>query len=291
MLKNILVPLDGSKLAEQVFPYVIGLAQAFDAEVFLLGVCEHGETRDGQTHRLYMNNEAEQLRKSLTDSTASISTAILMGKPAQQILEYTEQNDIRLIVISTHGRSGIAPWSLGGTAQKVLHKADVPLLIIRAKETPEDTAKSELFSPILMPLDGSERGEAALPYVVELASQLESEIILLQVIEPGKHIHSIRGLEYVPFKDRDMDSMETTAKDYLAGVSAKLSGTKTRTRSEVRVGDGAREIIKFTAESDCRLVAMASHGHSGIEAWVYGSVTHKVIQASNTPLLVVRTPR
>ncbi len=291
MFNKILVPLDGSKLAEQAFPYVVELARAFGSKVVLVGVCESEETEDGQACRLYIKNEAKQLRKSMKSSTASVRTVVLMGKPAQKILDYAEQNNISLIIISTHGRSGIAPWSLGSTLQKVLHRVDIPLIIVRAKEPPEGPARGGLFSRVLMPLDGSERGEAALPYVVELTRQLESEVILLQVIEPGRHVHTMRGLEHIPFKDRDMDSMKTTAQNYLDGVKARLVGTKATIRSEVRIGDSFHEIMKLTSETDCRLIAMASHGHSGIEAWVHGSVTYKVLQASNIPLLVVRTPR
>jgi nucleotide-binding universal stress UspA family protein len=127
--------------------------------------------------------------------------------------------------------------------------------------------------------------------VVELTKRLESEVILFQVVEAGKHVHTIRGLEHIPFKDRDMDAMKISAQKYLAGIGSKLAGTKATIRSEVSVGDCAREIIKFADEANCRLIAMASHGHSGIEAWIHGSVTYKILQASNTPLLIVRALR
>lgn len=290
MYERILVPLDGSKLAEQVFPYVAELAGAFGSEVVLVGVCEPEESEDGQACRLYINNEAGQLRKSMEGSAANVRTVVLAGKAAEQILGYAEKNDINLIIISSHGRSGIAPWSLGSTASKVLHRVGVPVIIVRAKETPEGSVKGGLFSRILVPLDGSERSAAVLPYVTELAKNLECEVILLQVVEPGKHVHTIGGLEYIPFKDRDIDSVKKIAQKYLDGVSSKLAGTKATIRCEVRVGDGAREIIKFTAETDCRLIAMASHGRSGIEAWIYGSVTYKILQAGEQSVMFVPSP-
>ncbi len=290
MYERILVPLDGSNLAKQVFPYVTELARAFDSEVVLVGVCEPEEREHGQACRLYINSEAEQLRSSLAGSAVKLRPVVLIGKPAQQILDYAEKNDISLIIISSHGRSGIMPWSLGSTASKVLHRVGVPLIIVRAKDTPEESDKVGLFNRILVPLDGSERGEAALPYVVELTRQLASEIILFRVVEPGRQVHSARGLEYIAFKDLNMDSMKIKAQEYLDGVSSELAGTKAAVRCEVRVGNCAQEIIKFADEAGCRLIVMSSHGHSAIEAWIHGSVTYKILQASNQSVMLVPSP-
>ena len=287
MYERILVPLDGSKFAEQVFPPVAELARAFGSEVVLVEVCEPEESEYGQACRLYINNEAEQLRNNMTGSAASVRTAVLEGKAAEQILVYAEKNDISLIIISSHGRSGIAPWSLGGTASRVLHRVGVPLIIVRAKETPEESDKVGLFSRILVPLDGSERGATVLPYVVELTKKLESQVTLLQVIEPGKHVHTIGGLDYIPYKDRDIDKVETSAQRYLDEVSSKFAKTKATVRSEVRVGDSAREIIKLATEKGYSLIAMSSHGYSGIEAWVHGSVTGKILQVSKQSFMFV----
>jgi len=287
MYERILVPLDGSKFAEQVFPPVAELARAFGSEVVLVEVCEPEESEYGQACRLYINNEAEQLRNNMAGSAASVRTTVLEGKAAEQILVYAEKNDISLIIISSHGRSGIAPWSLGGTASRVLHRVGVPLIIVRAKETPEESDKVGLFSRILVPLDGSERGATVLPYVVELTKKLESQVTLLQVIEPGKHVHTIGGLDYIPYKDRDIDKVKTSAQRYLDEVSSKFTKTKATVRSEVRVGDSAREIIKLATEKGYSLIAMSSHGYSGIEAWVHGSVTGKILQVSKQSFMFV----
>ncbi len=290
MYERILVPLDGSNLAKQVFPSVVELARVFGSEVVLVGVCEAEESEEGQACRLYINNEAEQLRNSMAGSAASVRTVVLSGRPAEQIIGYAEKNDISLIIISSHGRSGIAPWSLGSTVYRVLHRVGVPLIIIRARETPEESAKDGPFSRILMPLDGSEGGEVALPYVVELTRRLESEVVLLRIVEPGRHVHSVRGLEFIPYKDQDADTLKMDAQKYLEEVGSALAGTKAIVRCEVRVGDCAREIIKFASEMECSLIAMASHGHSGFEVWIYGSVTHKILHASEQSVWLVLSP-
>jgi len=289
MYERILVPLDGSELARQVFPYVAELATAFDSEVFLAVVCEPQESEYLEECQLYIGSEAEQLRNTIKSPAVKFRAVVLSGKPDEQIIDYAEKNDISLIVILSHGRSGIMPWTLGSTASRVLHKVGVPLIIVRARETAEELAKVRLFSRFLVPLDGSERSEAVLPYVNELAKKVECEVILLRVIEPGRHVHTIRGLEYVPFKDWDIDSVKTSAEKYLDEVSCRFAETKATTRAEVRVGDSAREIIRLATERGCGLIAMSSHGRSGIETWIYGSVTYKILQTSNTPVLVIRT--
>jgi len=287
MYERILVPLDGSKLAKQVFPPVVELARAFGSEVVLAEVCEPEESEYGQACQLYINSEAEQLRKSLAGSTASVKTVVLSGKAAEQILKYAENNGVSLIAISSHGRSGIAPWSLGGTANKVLHNVGVPLIVVRAREMAEVPTTGSLFDQILVPLDGSERSTTVLPYMVELAKKLDCEITLLQVVEPGKHVHTIGGLNYIPYKDRDINSAKANAQTYLDEISSQFTGTKAAVKPEVRVGDSAREITRLATEMVPSLIAMSSHGYSGFEAWAHGSVTGKILQASKQSFMFV----
>ncbi|MBI4284860.1 MAG: universal stress protein [Chloroflexi bacterium] len=290
MFERILAPLDGSKLAEQALPYVIELARAFGSGVVLLEVCEPEEKESGRACRLYVNSKAEELKEVLAGSAARVTSVVLEGRAAYEIMHYAETNDVSLIVISTHGRSGLMrPWLLGSSAEKLVSRVGIPLLVIRAREPP--ALPERLFGCILVPLDGSKRGEAALPYIVALARQFESEVILLQVIESGRYVHSVRGVDFLPFKDRDMAATRTRAQSYLQDVATRFAGSNAKTIYEVRAGDAAQEIIKFAGECHCHLIAMASHGHSGLETWAVGSITHKVLQASDVPLLIVRAPK
>lgn len=290
MYEKILVPLDGSDLAEQVFPHVAELSKAFNSQVILIGICEPNESEFGQVCQSHLYSEAENLQGIMEGSTAKVKTVVIVGKPATEILNYAEENDIGLIVMASHGRSGIMPWSLGSTVNKVLHRVGVPLLIVKVKETPVESDKAELFSRILIPLDGSERSAAVLPYVAEITKKLKSEVFLLHVVEGGKHVHTIGGLDYVQFRDQDIKAAETKSREYLDKEGAKFDGTKASVRCEVRVGDCAQEIIKFASEADCNLIAMLSHGHSAIETWLHGSVTYKILQASDKNILLVPAP-
>ncbi len=287
MYKKILVPLDGSKIARQVFPCVVEMLNAFGSEAILVGVCDSEESEEGQACRIYIHNEAEQLKNIMKTSAASLKTVILGGKPAEEIIRYAEESNVDIIIISSHGRSGIKPWSVGSTVHKVLHRVCTPLIIVKAKEKPEESDETRLFNRILVPLDGSERGARILPYMAALAQKLKVEIILFHVVEMGKHVHTIGGLEYVRFNDQDIDKEKEKTQSYLDGITSNISGLKSTVKYEIRVGDSAEEIIKLAAEKDCSLIAMSSHGHSGIAGWAYGSVTSKIIHSLNKSIMFV----
>ena len=186
--------------------------------------------------------------------------------------------------MATHSRSGIIAWAMGSTTNKVLRRISIPLLLIRAGVPVPKAGQGELFNKILVPLDGSDAGEAALPYVRELTEKLKAEVILLQVVTPGQHVHTIGGLDYVRFDGHEIDLMAVKAREYLERVSGKLTGPKATVRSEVKIGDAAQEIIKFSDEISSHLVAMSSHGHSGIERSPFRSITLIVLHARNMPV-------
>lgn len=286
MFKRILVPLDGSKIAEQVFPFVAELSAAFNSEVICTGICEPEESEYGHACQLYINGQAELLKKKMSPD-AKLKAVVLSGKAADEILSYATKNDVSLVVMTSHGRSGIKPWSLGSTVEKVLHKVEAPLLIVRATEKSISPGATGLFSRVLAPLDGSEPGEAALPYLTGLTKQLHSEIRLLRVLASGKHVHTIGGIDYVYFKDQDINSTKTKAIEYLEKIASKLDGATAIKKCDVRFGDPAEEIVKCAKETKASLIALSSHGHSGIERWAYGSVTYKVLQITNKSILLI----
>ena len=288
MYEKILVPLDGSRLAETALPYAEELAGAFNSEVILIGICEPAESQYLHMCQLYIEKMAELVRSHIKGETRiKVKSVSLVGEPAQEIINYAEENNISLTIMTTHARSGIMLWVMGSITDRVLPRINMSVLLIRA-EAPSLKVGGEMFNKILVPLDGSEAGKVALPYVRELSKKLKSEVILLQVVAPGQHVHTVGGLDYVLFADQQVESMKAQAKQYLEKVSRELTGTTIR--SEVRVGDASREIIKFTDETNISLVAISTHGHSGIRQWIFGNVTHKILQTSNTPVLLVKAP-
>lgn len=287
MWEKILVPLDGSNLAELALPYAEELAVAFNSEVVLVYVSEPTESQYRHMHQLYIEDVARQIRKRVT----KVSPLVLSGKPAGEIIGYAEQNDVGLIIMASHGRSGITPWSTGGVASKVLHATKIPLLLIKAAKPRQRKPGKRLINRILLPLDGSKAGEAAVHYVGELMDRLESEVILFGVVPAGQHIRTVGGLDYILFPEQHLEAIKTEAREYLNKAYRRLKRGKGEVRVELRVGDIAQEIIKFAEEINVGLIAISSHGHSGIERWVFGSIANKVVQASNTPVLLVKATR
>lgn len=297
MFKKVLVPLDGSDLGELALPYAEELAGLFNSEVDLIYVCEPGESEYRHMYELYVEKMAQQVTNHIKDyftgaanAAARVKPVVLDGDAAAQIIEYAEKNDISLVVMASHGRSGIMPWSMGSTAVTVIQRISRPVLFIRANIPRPRVRWGRRFSKILVPLDGSENGEAALPYVQELTSKLKSDVILLQVVEPGKHVHTVGGLDYVPFPEQELEHLKTEAMQYLKKVRTKLTDTKATVRSAVKIGHAAQEIIKLADETNTRLVAISTHGRSGVKRWISGSVAYKVLQGGNTPILLVRIP-
>ncbi len=284
MFEKVLVPLDGSKLAEQVFPAVIQLAGPIDAEVDIVGVCEVGEKAEGETCQLYIKEASRVLDSRFAGSKATLKMEVLFGKPSEQILRYAQVEKVDIIFMSSHGRSGIMPWSLGSTVDKVFKRTSAPLIVVRVKEKPE---KTSIYQRILVTLDGSEKSIAVLPYIREMARIVPCEVFLVRVIEAGRHVRTIGGLDYVRFLEQDINSTKDSVKKYLEGLEADLLLTESKVNCEVRTGDPAQEILKYADEIGCTMIAMTSHGHHGIEAWALGSVASKIVAVSQQSVLLV----
>jgi nucleotide-binding universal stress UspA family protein len=291
MWQKILVPLDGSDLAELALPYAEELAIAFNSEVVLVHVSESVESEYQHMHQLYIEDVAGQMKKGLK----RVSPVVISGKPAEEILSYDEKNNIGLVVMTSYGSSGKTDWAAGGIATKVLHDSRVPLLLVKVAKPSRKAPPKRLLSRVLLPLDGSEAGEAAVVYVAELMSRLELEVILFGVIPTGQHVRSVGGLDFILYPEQQLEIFKKEASEYLNKVYRKLKRRKGEVKIELKVsdkaGDIAQEIIDYAQEKKVSLIAISSHGHSGIERWVFGSTANKVVQDSKTAVLVVRATK
>lgn len=299
MYEKILIPLDGSELAEVALPYAEELAGRLGSEITLLAVAESEESQDYHKHQLYIQHLveptkrlAEKYLKKPGDKLIKVESTILTGHPADEIVAYADKEGSSLIVMATHGRSGIRRWSLGSVADKVVRAATQPVALIRAKGARPDVRERGILNRALVPLDGSKESEAIIPNIEELASKLDAEIILLQVLERAYHMWAGgEASSLIPYTDAEMEPLKAQAASYLEEVISLLNNKGIPTRPEVRVGSPAREIIKLADETDSDMVAMSTHGKSGFSRWAFGSVAEKVLHAGNTPLLLVRIPQ
>jgi len=286
MWKKILVPLDGSDLAELALPYAQEIASVFNSELILLYVSEPADEEHLHMHELYLEKLATQMKKVVK----RVGPVVISGKPVDEIGKYTEKNDIRLIVMASHGSSGIIPWAAGGIASKVIDAIGVPLLLI--KETKRrKTKEKHLISRILLPLDGSEAGEAAITRVRELRSRLKAEVTLLGVVPTGQHIRTVGGLDYILFPEQEMEAYRAEAREYLEKVYKRMQrGKKAKGELTIAISSGevTKEILNYAQKKRASLIAISSHGHSGMTKWVFGSTAQKIIQDSPIPVLVVK---
>ncbi|MCK5654430.1 MAG: universal stress protein [Dehalococcoidia bacterium] len=292
MYEKILVTLDGSELAEIALPYAEELAGALDSEVTLIHVSESAEDKYLHMDELYMEKMVEATRKGAEryrGKSAKVGAVHLVGHTAEQIVDYADKEKIGLIVMATHGRSGIRRWFLGNVAAKVVRATERPVVLIRAKDARPKVSQKRLLNKALVPLDGSKESEAVIPYISELASKIKAEVVLFQVVAPAHLVYSIPG-EAVQklYSPEEMEKIIAKSKGYLDTVGAELRDKGINAMSEVGLGVPAEEIIRIADEIQADVVAMSTHGHSGISRWAFGSTADKVLHAGNTPVLLVR---
>jgi nucleotide-binding universal stress UspA family protein len=153
-----------------------------------------------------------------------------------------------------------------------------------------------MYERIIVPLDGSKIGEAALPSVEKLVSkltpQIKTEITLLQVL-PSMTYYVAAGdaSVKVPYTEKEMALIKRRAESYLQKATEEFKSKGVVVKTRVTTGSPAEEIIKVAEETKADLVAMSTHGRHGLSRWAFGSVTDKVLQAGNFPVLVVRAPK
>ena len=295
MYEKILVPLDGSELAEVALPYAEELAGRLGSQISLLYVSESPEDHYQRMHQFYIEKTAETTKEGAgryiekpEGKAIKVESRILVGNAAEEIVEYASKEDICLIVMATHGRSGISRWALGSVADKVVRSTERPVGLIRAKGARPDVREKGILNKVLVPLDGSKEGEAVMPYIEELSSRFKAEIVLLQVLSTSYQAIASEGYGYVTYTDKQIESDKASARDYLEKAGARLKQKSVTVKSEVRLGIAAEEIIKLADEMYADVVAISTHGRSGIGRWAFGSVADRVLHEGNTPLLLVR---
>jgi len=287
MYKRILVPLDGSKLAEGALPYAEGVATRLHSEVILLTVCAPGDCFELPL-KAYLEKRAGEL-SSLGIKTSPV---VVQGNAANEILNFAEKNDINLIIISTHGHTGPSIWPLGSIANKILQKSRIPLLLIRSRELETVLSEKELLK-ILVPLDGSQFADGVIPYVEGLAEEMDSEVILITVNEPMQIPDVVRhtaGFDEKKYENELTARSERDVKGYLSKKESVLRDKGVKVSSTSILGMPAQTILQYAEDNSVSLIALSTHGFSGITKWAYGSVASKIIQSSSKPVLLVRQP-
>ena len=301
MFEKILVPLDGSPLAELALPYAEEIGSKLGSELILLGVCDSGSSNLEHIYRCYLDSKCEEIcdrikkhheiagdkltvrRVIITERpqdeiVGHASHVVELGRPAGDILDYIEKSDVDLVTMSTHGYSGVKRWVLGSVANGIIRGTNKPVLLIRASEDMPTIQTTETFSKILLPLDGSELAEVVLPYIEELVLKLKAEVYLLHVMENSSHLFYLN--------EDEMRRAREAAKNYLDRTRERLLDKGLAIKSDAKVGRVADEICRYADKIDAGLIAMSTHTRAGL-GLMLGSVADEVIRHTKTPVLVM----
>jgi nucleotide-binding universal stress UspA family protein len=210
------------------------------------------------------------------------------GPAAESILDYARLTDITQIVMATHGYSGIKRWTHGSVAERVLQAARAPLLLVRVgeRDVASDWQQLARCRRILVPLDGSPVAEQILPSVVSVAQAMSGELILFQV--PIAHVSGwMTGEWYLPIQGA-LDTAEEDAQAYLSTVAGRLKEQGLDVATATSVGSVADCIVEYAEVNHVDLIAMCTHGRTGLARWALGSVADRVLRAGGKPILLVR---
>ena len=294
MYSKIIVPLDGSPIAEGILPYVRTFARACNAPVELLHVITPDvvDALTDAAHQRYADDVESDLRRhglayltplaGTLPKPISVECVVRVGNAADAIAE--EGKPGTLVAMATHGRSGVQRWLLGSVTEKVVHSVRSDLLLARGGRKTQ-LGEASLTS-VLVPLDGSAVAETILPAVTALAKLMRLRVILFRACSVPNAFYAAD--EYVPNMGEFIERVKDDARAYLEAKAEFLQSQKVATEiSTVLVeGDGAAEIIDFVRETPNNLVAMSTHGRSGVRR-LLGSVTDRVVRHSWDPVLIV----
>jgi len=299
-MTQILVPLDGSPLSEQVLPCAVALSRGLGSELVLFGavsipsdteeiLAKAGVRADALLDELKAEADQHlgQVVDQLRERGLEARHVIQCGPAPESIVGYAEQMDVRQIVMATHGYTGLNRWAHGSVAERVLQSASVPVLLMRVQEEkPGNSRQPMCCRRILVPLDGSVRAERVLPVVTPVAQALESELILFQV--PIVYVSGwMTGEWFLPVQGV-LATAEQGAQVYLDYVATRLQQQGVKASTATEIGAVAASIIGYAEANQVDLIAMCTHGRTGLRRWTLGSVADRVLRAGNIPILLVR---
>jgi nucleotide-binding universal stress UspA family protein len=299
VFNKILVPLDGSKLAERALGPALALGAGSGREVLLLRVVQAGPPPPNAAPRLVSPEaqagdlvleqswrEAQLYLNSVQATPArpdvAMSTRLIAGAAERAIVDAAREERADIIVMSTHGYSGLTRLLYGSVTEKVLGEAPCPVMVVRS---PEPLRK------ILIPLDGTEFAQQALAPGLEIAAQTGAEVLLVQAVPRGPvDEQEIRQLENVEHGLGELmrGGYHRVAESYMEEVLGALRPAEVNVEAEVTNGRAAQRIIAYAKCCGIDLIVMATHGRTGLQRWMYGSITEKVLRSGCCSMLIMR---
>ncbi|AAV44849.1 universal stress protein (plasmid) [Haloarcula marismortui ATCC 43049] len=290
MFDSILVPTDGSEHATRAAEHGAALARAFSASLHVMAVIDTrtaggpfsgGDLEDETLDR--MTADAEDTVTAITDAVdaaGAIQTTIRTGNPADEICAYRDDHDIDLIAMGTHGRTGVGRYLAGSVTESVVRHADVPVFTVRATE---QSRKTDSYDDILVPTDGSTAATAAVEPACEIAAQFDSRLHALNVVNLGD---VATGSEYTLPTDL-IDTLEAQGEKVTERIAARARESGVETVTQVVDGFPAADILDYAEENDIDLIVMGTAGRTGLNRFIMGSTTERLIRHADMPVLAV----
>jgi nucleotide-binding universal stress UspA family protein len=296
MFKNILLPLDGSTLAECTVSYAAALAKAFDGRVTLLRVLEKPyqngcsqpvDPLDWRMCKVEAKSYLDRLVSQFQESGSEAESVLLDGDPAQHIVKLVTDRGLDLVVLSSHGQSGLSSWNHGSVIRKVIARVAASVMIVRAYKETASEAGAPVYKRIMVPLDGSKRAECVLPAAVALARSCGGQLLLVHAVaRPEMPRLKPPTQEDTDLADRILQRNQEEMTKIFEQLQARLN---VNTRVLVVAHDHvAAKLHELAKQEEADLVIMSAHGYSGKTKWPYGSVATTFIEYGVTPLLMVQ---
>lgn len=302
MFDTILVPLDGSQLAECVLPHVAAIASPFNAEVTLFRMLEKNQTGlstqlfdlvNWQINKTRATLYLEKTKALLQESGIRVRTIVMEGLVAEGITEYVQNQGMKLIVLSSHGRHGLTQWGISSIAHKIILSAQTSLLIVRAHQYGmrlDGLSATSLVQRILAPLDGSQRAENVLPIITQLARYHKSQVHLAQVVQTPEMARQMPATrEDIDLANRVIARNREEAGRYLEQMKSRSYLEDIAVQTHLLNGENTAVALHQLAEQEhIDMVVLSAHGYSGNHQWPYGSLVNNFIIYGKSPLLIVQ---
>jgi len=296
MLNNVLVPLDGSPLAECVLPHVVAIAKALDSEVTLLNVLEQpseslrmpkADPLDWYLKKTEAEAYLNTVKARLEKSDVSVKTKLIEGRATEQIVDYAYSSNADLVILSNCGEQDANRWSMSSIVHQIIQRIWTSTLIIRTGK-PQVTQTDNLqYHRLMVPLDGSQRAGATLPIATALAQAHQAELLLVHVVsKPEMPRHMPFTQEESDLINRFVERNQEEGAKYLEQLESHLP---TDVQTHLLISDNvAATLQNFSEQEQIDLLILSAHGYSGEARWSYGAITSRFISDGTIPLLIIQ---
>lgn len=296
-INDVLVARDFSSVSDGAVRYALDLAARTGATLHVLyaevlHAAPSPKGRENQSPAEDLDTFREELAQKEAVSAEALEAVSVEEvvrrdvSPGPAILSYASEADVDLIALGTHGRRGPSRILLGSVAEEVVRRADRPVMTVRGEEHDRSVSSPEAVGRILVPVDFSDYSRKALRAAKEWATLYDATIDVLHVvaenIQPTFYAGGVKSIY-------DMEpNIEQKVQDRLESFVAETDGPAVETRSHVRIGNAAPDIVEFVDERQIDLVTMSTHGHTGLDRFLLGSVAEKIVRHVRCPVITMK---